>query len=161
MKFPKLKLTRLEKLYVSLFVVSILAGLIFGFIDKTYYKCCEDAIGVPLEGTSPIKIFADNYLISISELITIGISSLYFNFHTFSVASSYLNAQGTLYILPIVFLIGAFELVGALCMGLVGFVFVEKKLLKIKSTLDSEILFFCGTGLIFLGAVIEYLLVSI
>ena len=161
MKLPKINFTKLEKLYVSLFVVSILAGLAFGFIDKTYYKCCEDAIGVPAGGTSPIKIFADNYLISMSELITIGISSMYFNFHTFSVASSYLNAQGTLWILPIVFLIGIFELVGAICMGLVGFVFIEKKFLKIKSKLDSELLFFYGTGLIFIGAVIEYFLISI
>ncbi|MBI2545020.1 MAG: hypothetical protein HYW22_00255 [Candidatus Aenigmarchaeota archaeon] len=141
--------------------MSILAGLSFGFIDKTYYKCCEDSIGIQLGGTNLIKIFADNYLISISELITIGISNLYFNFHTFSVASSYLNAQGTLYVLPIIFIVGIFELVGALCMGLVGFVFIEKKLLKIKSKLDSELLFFYGTGLIFLGAVIEYLLIQL
>ena len=161
MKLFEIKLVKLEKIYVSLFVLSIIIGLLYGFYDKNYFKCCDDSIGVPEGGTSPIIIFTGNYLISLSELITLGISSLYFNFHTFSVASSYLNSQGTLFILPIIFVVGIFELVGALLMGLTGFVFVEKKLLKIKSKLDSEILFFCGTGLIFIGAIVEYLLIQL
>ena len=86
-------LNKFEKLYIVLFIGSILVGIAYGLVNKDYFKCCEDAIGIPEEGTNPIKIFTSNYLLSLTELITAGISSLYYNFHTFSVTSSFLNAQ--------------------------------------------------------------------
>ena len=151
------KLTKLEKIYIILFLGSLVAGVVNGTIDIDYFKCCEDAIGVPEEGTSVLKIFRSNFLLSLTELLTAGIFSLYYNFHTFSLTSSYLISQNALYTLPIILLIGSLELVGSLLMALTGFSFVER-LLKIKSKLDYKILFFYGAALIFVGAVIEYLL---
>ena len=153
------KLNKLEKYYAALFVISLFAGIIYGVIDKEYFKCCRDAIGVPKGGTSVLKIFAGNYFLSSVELLTAGLFSLYFNFHTFSVTSSYLNSQGWLLALPVILFIGIFELAGGLFFGLAG-IRVAENLLKIKSQLKPKELFIYGTGLIFIGAVVEYLLIS-
>lgn len=152
------KLNKFEKIYIVLFIGSLLAGIINGIINVDYFKCCEDAIGIPEGGTSALKIFTSNLILSLTELLTAGMSSLYYNFHTFSLTSSYLVSQSALYILPIILLIGSLELVGSLLMALMGFSFVERKLFKIKSKLDYMTLFFYGVTLIFIGAVIEYLL---
>lgn len=151
------KLTKFEKIYIILFIGSLTAGIVNGVINIDYFKCCEDAIGVPEEGTSALKIFRSNFLLSLTELLTAGISSLYYNFHTFSLTSSYLSSQNALYTLPIILLIGSLELIGSLFMALTGVSFVER-LVKIKSRLDYKVLFFLGTALIFIGAIIEYLL---
>ncbi|MBI2543574.1 MAG: hypothetical protein HYW24_05320 [Candidatus Aenigmarchaeota archaeon] len=158
--FNILKLNNFEIAYAVVFILSIIIGIGYGLIDKEYYKCCEDFIGVPEEGTSPMKIFSSNYLISMTELATAGLSSLYFNFKTFSVTSSYLNSQGELFVLPVIMIIGIFELVGSLCLALAGFSFVER-MVKIKSRLKFAQLFLLGTALIFIGAVVEYLLITI
>ena len=84
-------LNKFEKFYIILFTCSILVGITYGLINQDYFKCCEDAIGVPEEGTSRIKIFTSNYLLSLTELITAGVSRLYYNFPTFSVTASYLE----------------------------------------------------------------------
>lgn len=154
-------LNKFEKIYIILFIGSLVAGLINGVMKVEYFKCCEDAIGVPEEGTSILKIFTSNFLVSLTEMLTAGISSLYYNFHTFSLTSSYLNSQNALYTLPIIFLIGGSELVGSLFMALIGLSFVEQKIFRIKSKLDYRTLFLYGTSLIFLGAVIEYLLLRL
>ncbi|MFH0890309.1 MAG: hypothetical protein V1836_04205 [Candidatus Aenigmatarchaeota archaeon] len=153
------KLNKLEKSYIILFALSLLAGILYGLLDKDYFKCCENVIGVPQEGTSTLKIFTGNYLLSLTELFTAGLSSLYFNFHTFSVTSSYLSSRQELFALPVVFFIGVFELAGGLFLALTGLIFAEK-LLKIKSKLKPKELFLYGTALIFFGAVVEYLLLS-
>jgi len=150
-----------EKIYIVVFIISLLAGIGYGLIDKDYFTCCEDSIGVPEGGTNPMKIFSSNYFISLTEMITAGLSSLYFNFHTFSITSSYLNSQGTLFTLPIILAIAFFELTGSLFLALTGLSFVEKKLFKIKSQLKPKELFFYGTALIFIGAVVEYALLSL
>lgn len=147
--------------YIIIFVISLLAGMSYGLIDKDYFTCCEDVIGVPEEGTSIMRIFSSNYFLSLTEMITAGISSLYFNFHTFSITSSYLNSQDTLFMFPIILVIAVFELIGSLFLALTGFSFVEKKLFKIKSQLEFKQLFFLGTAFIFIGAVVEYLLLLI
>ena len=144
-------LNKFEKFYIILFTSSILVGITYGLINQDYFKCCEDAIGVPEEGTSPIKIFTSNYLLSLTELITAGVSSLYYNFHTFSVTASYLESQNALYMIVIILLIGGFELVGSLLMALTGFSFVEQNILKIRSNLNYRTLFLYGTTLIFVG----------
>ncbi|MBI3412666.1 MAG: hypothetical protein HY051_01120 [Candidatus Aenigmarchaeota archaeon] len=102
------KLNRLEAIYTALFALSLLAGTFYGMINKDYFRCCEDSIGVP-EG------------------------------------------------LPILLVIGFFELAGSLFLALAGFNIFEK-LLKIKSRLKPGELFLYGTSLIFIGAVFEYLL---
>ncbi len=163
MKLSKMtkKLTALEKWYSTAFFMFIVAGIGYGIVDREYYLCCEDFVGVPEEGTSPMEIFSNNYFLGIAEMLTAGLFSLYLNFHTFAVSSSYLYANGQLIALPIIFLIGILELAGSLLLGLVGISFVERKLLKIKSKLDWKHLFFIGTVFIFLGAIIEYFLISI
>ncbi len=161
MKFGVLRnLNKFERIFIVAFTGSIVAGIINGMVDTSYFQCCEDAIGIPEEGTSVLKIFTSNFMLSLTELFTMGISSLYYNFHTFSVTTSYLSSQGALYMLLIILLIGSFELVGSLCMALTGFGFVEKKLFKIKSKIDYKTLFFYGVSLIFIGAAIEYLLLK-
>ena len=152
------KLNKFEKIYIVLFIGSIIIGIANGLMNLDYFKCCEDSIGIPAEGTNVLKIFSSNFLLSLTELLTLGISSLYYNFHTFSITASYLTFRGTIYILPIILLIGGLELAGSLFMGLTGFSFVERKLFKIKSKLDYRTLFFYGVALIFIGAVVEYLL---
>ncbi len=154
------RFNKFELGYISVFIFSLLAGIFYGLIDKDYFQCCEDAIGVPEGGTSVLKIFAANFFISLTELITAGLSSLYFNFHTFSITSSYLASQKALFTLPIILAIGSFELVGSLLMALTGFSFLERKIFKIKSKSDYKILFFSGITLIFIGAVVEYLLLK-
>lgn len=154
-------LTKFEKIFISLFIGSLVAGIINGLVNLNYFKCCEEFIGVPAEGTSVLKIFQSNFILSLTELVTAGLSSLYYNFHTFSITSSYLNSQSALYALPIILLIGSLELLGSLLMALIGFSFVEKKLFKIKSKLGYRKLFLYGTTLIFIGAMIEYLLLRL
>jgi len=152
------KLNKLEKIYILIFLGSLLAGIINGAIDKSYFTCCEDAIGVPPEGTSVLKIFQSNFILSITEMLTAGLASLYYNFHTFSITSSYLISQNALYAIIIILLIGSFELLGSLLMALIGISFVEK-LFKIKTKLNWTLLFY-GVALIFIGAVVEYLLLK-
>lgn len=154
-------LNKFEKFYTVLFIGSLVAGIINGIINVDYFKCCEDAIGVPEEGTSALKIFRSNFLLSLTELFTAGLSSLYYNFHTFSLTSSYLNSQDALYTLPIILLIGGLELSGSLLMALTGLSFIEQKLFKIKSKLKYKILFFYGVALIFIGAIVEYSLLKL
>lgn len=151
-------LTKFEKIYIIIFIASILAGMAYGLVDRDYFKCCENSIGVPKEGTSPMKIFTSNYFLSLTEMLTAGLSSLYFNFHTFSITSSYLNSNGEMLTLPIILFIGIFELTGGLLLALAGFGFVERKLLKIKSRLKFWQPFLLGTALIFIGAIFEYMI---
>ncbi len=151
-------LTKFEKIYTVLFIASLVAGTINGVLNRQYFTCCEDAIGVPPEGTSVLKIFSNNFLISLTELVTAGATSLYYNFHTFSIASSYLLSQNAFYMIVIILAMGSFELVGSVLMALIGVTFIEQKVFKIKSKLRYSTLFFAGTALIFVGAVIEYTL---
>ena len=151
---------KLEKIYINHFVGSLTLGIINGVINVNYFKCCEDAIGIPEGGTDTLKIFTSNFLLSLTELFTAGISSLYFNFHTFSLTSSYLVSQSALYTLPIILLIGSLELVVSLLMALTGISFIERKLFKIRTKLEYKILFFYGVALIFTGAAVEYLLLK-
>lgn len=155
------KLSKFEKIYIGIFIISALAGIVYGLFDKDYFKCCEEFIGVPEGGTNPIKIFTSNYFLALTELITAGISSLYYNFHTFSIISSYLNSQGGLLTLPIILFISSFELIGSLFLALAGISFVETRIFKIKSKLEFLSMFLAGTSLIFVGAVIEYLLLTL
>ncbi len=152
---------KLEKSYTILFALSLFTGILYGMVDKDYFKCCENAIGVPKGGTSTLKIFTGSYFLSLTELFTAGLSSLYFNFHTFSVTSSYLSSRQELFALPVILFVGIFELAGGLLFGLVGLALAEKKLFKIKSKLKPKELFLYGTSLIFVGAVFEYLLVTL
>ena len=154
------KLNKFERIYITLFIGSLVLGIVNGIINVGYFKCCEDSIGIPEEGTSVLKIFKSNFLLSLTELFTAGLSSLYYNFHTLSLTSSYLISQSAMYTLPIILLIGSFELVGSLFMALTGFSFIEQKLFRIKSKLNYKIMFFYGVALIFVGAVIEYLLLK-
>jgi hypothetical protein len=162
MDFPRLlkQLNKFEKIYIMIFFGSILAGIVNGAIDENYFVCCEDSIGVPEEGTSALKIFTSNFLLSLTELFTAGISSVYYNFHTFSITSSYLISQDALYMIVIILLVGSLELVGSLIMALAGFGFVERKLFRLRSKLDYKLLFLYGTALIFSGAVLEYVLLK-
>lgn len=159
-KFVK-KFTKLEKWFAILFIASIGAGVVYGLVDPSYYLCCEEYLGVPKEGSSPIEIFSNNYFLGLIEMFTAGLFGIYLNFHTFSTASSYLYTNGQLIGLPILVVIGFLELAGSLLLGLVGISFVERTLLKIKSKLDWKQLFFLATILIFLGAIIEYFLITI
>ena len=152
------KLNKLEKLYTVLFAGSLVAGIINGMVNVNYFTCCEDSIGVPEDGTSILKIFRSNFILSLTELFTAGISSLYYNFHTFSITSSYLLSQKALYTLPIILLVGGLELIGSLLMALTGFSFAER-LFKIKSKISYSMIFY-GVALIFLGAVVEYILLK-
>lgn len=156
---PVKKLNKFEKIYTILFLGSLATGLINGMVNVEYFKCCEDAIGIPEEGTSALKIFTSNFMLSLTEMFTVGITSLYYNFHTFSLTSSYLASQGAIYTIPIILLIGSLELIGSLFMALTGINFVERRF-KIKSKLNYTTLFFFGAAFIFVGAVIEYLLLK-
>ncbi|MFH1105667.1 MAG: hypothetical protein V1731_00435 [Candidatus Aenigmatarchaeota archaeon] len=152
-------MNRLEKCYSLLFAFSLLAGIAYGLFDNDYFKCCEGSIGVPEEGTSVLRIFSGNYLLSLSEFFTVGLSSIYFNFHTLSVTSSYLNSTGSLVTLPIILFIAFFELCGSLLIALSGLSILER-LFGAQSKLKPKELFVYGTALVFVGAIVEYLILA-
>jgi hypothetical protein len=149
------KLNKYEKIYTVLFVASIVAGTINGAVNLDYYMCCEDSLKPP-ESFTPFTFFSANYALSLGEMVTGGIASLYINFHTFSITSSYLASQNILYAMPVLFIHGTLELAGGLLLALVGFSFVERKIFKLKSKLKYDRLFVYGTALIFIGSVVEY-----
>ncbi len=152
-------MNRLEKCYSLLFALSLLVGIAYGLADRNYFKCCEGSIGIPEEGTSVLKIFSGNYILSLTEFLTAGLSSIYFNFHTLSVTSSYLNSTGRLFTLPLILFIALFELCGSLLIALSGLHILER-LLGAQSRLKPKELFVYGTALIFIGAVVEYLILA-
>jgi len=151
------KLNKVEKTYIILFVFSILAGILYGVINKNYFKSYESALEFA-EGETSMTIFAKNFILSAINLITAGVTSFYFNFTTFSIASSYLYSSGMIFALPLLFIHGSFEMLGSMFFGLVGLNLLEKKIIKLRSRLKTEEVFWFGVILLFVGAVIEYLL---
>lgn len=152
-------MNRLEKCYSLLFALSLLAGIAYGLSDKDYFECCKESIGIPEEGASMLKIFSGNYILSLTEFLTAGLSSIYFNFHTLSVTSSYLNSTGRLAALPLIVFIAVFELCGSLLIALSGINILER-LLGVRSALKPKELFVYGTALVFVGAAWEYLILA-
>jgi len=145
----------IEGIYIYLFIISILAGMWYGIYDKDYYKCCENALNMT-EKDNVATIFISNLFLSATNLVTSGVSILYFNFHTFSITSSFLYSQGTLIMLPFLFIHGFFEIFGALLFSLAGLSIFEKKILKKKSFLKGSRLLAYGTILLLIGAFIEF-----
>ena len=148
-------LNKFEKIYVALFVGSMVAGIVYGAANVDYFKCCESALE-PEEGFTPLTFFSSNFILALAEMVTAGVASLYLNFHTFSITASYLASQNALFTLPFLFIHGSFELVGSLFLALAGFSFVERKAFKIKSRLKINELVVSGIALIFVGSIVEY-----
>jgi hypothetical protein len=150
-----MRFNKYERIYIVIFVASIVVGMINGAMNMNYYKCCEDSLNPP-QGFTPLTFFSANYVLSLGEMVTAGVASLYINFHTFSITSSYLASQNLLYTMPVLLIHGGLELVGSLLLALLGFSFIERKFFKVKSKLMYDRLFVYGTALIFLASIIEY-----
>lgn len=148
------KTNKIENIYICIFVFSIIAGMIYGVVNKDYYKCCESALDIE-EGDNAGTIFVSNFLLAGTNLVTAGISSFYLNFHTFSITSSFLYSQGILFALAFLFSYGFFEFFGVMLFGLAGLSLFEKKILRKNSFLKDCHLVAYGTALLLVGAVIE------
>lgn len=148
------KTNEIEDIYIYVFIISILVGISYGIFNKDYYKCCETALNMT-EKDNVATIFFSNFFLAATNLITVGVSILYFNFHTFSITSSYLNSQGTLLTLPFLFIHGFFEMFGVMLFGLTGLSLFEKKILRKKSLLKGLRLLSYGMIFLLIGAFIE------
>ena len=148
------KTNKSENIFIKLFIISIIVGIVYGVVDQNYYKCCESDLDVQ-EGENVLTIFSSNLLLSRIEYLTAGISSIYINFNTFATASSYLHFQNALYVLPFLFIHGFPELLGALLFSLAGLSLLERKFLKRKSNLKWFTLLKYGTVFLIIAAAIE------
>lgn len=150
---------RIEKIYSLIFVLSILSGIFYGLINQDYYKCCEETLSLQL-GENNFTIFARNFLLSGVALITGGFSSFYFVFLAFAIGSSFLASSGEILAIFFVILFGSLELIGVFLFGLIGFFIFERKALKEKSNLKTKRIAIIATILLFVSAVIEYIIVK-
>ena len=147
---------KFENFYVILFVLSIFAGMIYGVANAGYYQPFEERGALELqEGENNFTIFYRNFLLSLIDLVTAGLAGIYFTFQTFAVSASYFYSQGIIFALFFLYVYGAFELLGALVFGLVGFSFAER-IFRVKSKLKVKNLFLLGVLLMFLASIIEY-----
>ena len=150
---------RVEKIYLLIFLLSILSGIFYGFIDRNYYKCCEDTLSLQ-PGENSFTIFTRNFLLAGAALVTAGFSSFYFLFITFAITSSSLTSNGALLGIIFVLIFGAMELAGVFLFGIVGFAVFERKILKIKSKLFLKKIILIATILILVSAIFEYFIVK-
>lgn len=151
------KLNRVEKIYIFLFILSIITGVVNGVLNKTYFQDYESSLDLS-PGETGLTIFFKNFILSAVNLVTAGLSNFYFVFITFSISASYLYSQGILLALPLLFIHGSFELIGTMFFGLIGLNFFERKILKFKSRLKIKKLLIYGLILLAIGATIEYFL---
>jgi len=152
------KVNNLEKIYLLIFVLSIAAGILYGFVNTNFYKCCENTLSLQ-PGEDNFTIFSSNLVLAALSFFTAGFSAFYFIFITFAISSSSMFSSGEA--LGIVFLIlfGSLELLGVFLFGLSGFVIFERKILKTKSSLILKRIVLVATALIFFSAIFEYLII--
>lgn len=152
------RFNRVEKIYCLIFLLSILSGILYGAIDQSYYKCCEDTLSLQ-PGQNNFTIFAQNFLLAGTALVTAGFSSFYFLFTTFAITSSSMISNGEAWGIVFIILLGSLEIIGVFLFGVSGFAVFERKILKIKSTLILKKIVLIATILIFVSAIFEYLIV--
>ena len=151
------KANAVEKYYVCAFLLSILLGTIFGFLNNSLYYLVT-VMQIP---KSAAYIFLHNFTVDLVTVVTGGILVLFSNFLTFALISGLFNVRRYSLLeevraLSIVFsTYGILEMVGHLCFGLVGFTYLERLILKRKTGLRRSSLFIVGTVLIIVAAVIE------
>ncbi len=148
------KTNKIEKIYIYIFLASIVAGIIYGALDTNYHKSYQESLELQ-PGENSATIFFSNFVLSAANLVTAGIASLYFNFNTFAIISSFLASQGTLFGLPLFFPVAFFEFFGVMLFGLSGLSLVERKIFKRKSALKIWSLLKYGMVLLVFGALIE------
>lgn len=149
---------KIEKIYLLIFVLSIAGGIIYGIIDSNYYKCCEDTLSLQ-PGQNEFSIFIQNFELAIIALITAGFSSFYFLFTTFAISSSSFFSSGQFIGVVFLLILGSLELTGVFLFGITGFSIFETRILKIKSKIKIKGMLLIATILLFVSAVVEYLLV--
>jgi formate/nitrite transporter FocA (FNT family) len=148
-----------ETYFVYAFLLSIFAGLLFGFVNQTTYYMVSTYLPRP---TSAFDIFIHNFQVDLLAIITGGLELLFSNFMTFSVVSGaivvrHVTLLKTVLALVIVFgSYGILEMAGHLCFGLIGFTFLERILLKKTTQLRRTSLFLLGTALMLVAASIEW-----
>lgn len=149
---------RTETIYLLVFVLSIIAGIAYGIINQNFYKCCEDTLSLQ-PGQNEFTIFERNFGLAFIALITGGFSAFYILFITFAISSSSLLANGEIFAIIFILILGSLELTGVFLFGISGFVVLERKILKAKSNLKIKKIILIGIILLFISAVIEYFLV--
>jgi len=149
---------KIEKIYLLIFVLSIASGIFYGIIKPDFYKCCEDTLSLQ-PGQNEFSIFFRNFGLAFIALITGGFSSFLFLFTTFAISSSSFFSSGTLYGIIFLLLLGSLELIGVFLFGVSGFSLFETRIFKIKSKIKIKGTLFIATILLFISAVVEYLLV--
>lgn len=149
---------KIEKVYLMVFILSIASGIVYGIIKSDFYKCCEDTLSLQ-PGQNEFSIFLQNFELAIIALITAGFSSFYFLFTTFAISSSSFFSSGELIGVVFLLMLGSLELTGVFLYGVSGFSIFESRILKIKSKIKIKRTLLIATILLFVSAVVEYLLV--
>jgi hypothetical protein len=151
------KANAVEKYYVYAFLLSILLGVVFGFLDNSLYYLVT-VIQIP---KSAGYIFLHNFAVDLITVVTGGILVLLSNFLTFALISGLFDVRRysvleEVRVLLIVFgTYGILEMAGHLCFGLLGFTYLERFILKKKTDLRRSSLLIVGTVLIIVAAAIE------
>ena len=153
------ELNTYEVYFVYAFLLSIVVGFLFGFVNQTLYYVANLYLPRP---TSAFEIFIDNFQVDLLTTVTGGLLILLSSFLTFSAISGAIVAHHTAF-LRAVFVIGVafgsygiLEMAGHLCFGLVGFTFLERILLKKRTRLRRLSIFLLGTALMATAAAIEW-----
>jgi hypothetical protein len=151
------KANAIEKYYVCAFLLSIVLGIIFGFLDNSLYYLVT-VMQIP---KSAVYIFLHNFTVDLVTIATGGILVLLSNFLTFALISGLFDVRRyslleEARVLSIVFsTYGILEMAGHLCFGLLGFTYLERLILKRKTALRRLTLLIVGTVLIIVAAAIE------
>ena len=159
-EFEPKKFNKIERIYIALFLISILGGIIYGIINPDYYIPAEEAGDLDLqEGENNFTIFYRNFFVSALDLVTVGLTSFFANFITFATVSSFLHSEGVLFAMIFMLPFGIFEFGGSLLFGLVGVGLAEKALgrfFKVKTKMNLKIILLVGAILLFVASIIEY-----
>jgi hypothetical protein len=153
------KLNSVEKYYTCAYLLSIILGIIFGFVDKMFYYMALTSIHTPYD---VLTIFAGNFKAGLLSAMTGGSIGLLSNFVTFAAVPGLFETKGISFVRAI-FILGiafatywSFEIAGELCLSLAGLTFWER-IFKHKTQIRSLTLFIMGSALLLLAALLEWI----
>ncbi len=164
------ELSNHEKHYAYVFVLSAVAGSVFGLFNQslalTFLRRFRQAISEPAP-THPLSIFSHNFVVGLLSVLTGGISMLLSQFLTFAAVTGLLRLIAVLpvahipltliVILSIGFMVVLIvEQGGFLCFSVVGFTGLERIVWKRKTKLRRIRFLLLGTFLLFIAAILEW-----
>jgi hypothetical protein len=143
------------------FLLSMIIGTVYGFFDPILYNVFAGDLP---KSHSVVEIALHNLRVDVLSLLTGGLFGFVSNFLTFSLIGGLFGARHTsIFVVVVVFAIvfgtyGTLEMAGHLCFGLVGFTFLHRMIWKKKTRLRRLNILALGSALIFVAALVEWLL---